>query len=143
MANFLFSATDTQIDAYIAALSIYSPTAVKQAVDRLIDGQVQRNHEFMPKAPEVAIQARMFHEAEQRKNADPVEKLVPYPIGGEPPPGYVPLGPIEVAFEGRRIDMRGMDHKTKEFVMTHKRLPEPNELGEKPQVGFSPRFQRA
>lgn len=142
MANFLFSATDAQIDAYIAALAIYSPKAVRQAVDRLIDGQVQRNHEFMPKAPEVAIQARMFHEIEQRLNGEAAEKLVRYPIGGNPPEGYVPLGPIEVDAGHGRIDMRGLTHEEKEFVLQHHRLP-PKKQDDQQQIGFVPKFQRA
>jgi hypothetical protein len=141
MANFLFSATDTQIDAYIAALAIYSPKAVKQAVDRLIDGQVQRNHEFMPKAPEVAIQARMFHEIEQRLNGEAAEKLVSYPIGAPVPEGYVPLGPLEVDAGHGKIDLRGLSHADKEFVLRHHRLPPRKD--EQQRVGFTPKFQRA
>lgn len=141
MDSFRFSATDAQIDAYVKALEPYSAKAVRQAVDRLVDGQVQRNNEFMPMAPEVAIQARMFHEIEQRLTGDPAEKLVSYPIGAPVPEGYVPLGPLEVDAGHGKIDLRGLNHKDKEYVLTHHRLPPRKE--EQQQVGFRPKFQRA
>lgn len=143
--SFRYSATDGQIDAYITAVSAYSPWAVSKAVDRLVSGGVDRQHQFAPTAAELAQQARLFDGIKpDDDDGAPAERLVSYPIGGEPPPGFVPLGPIEVAFEGRRIDMRGLDHATKEFVLEHHRLPEPGEMG-KPaeQIEFTPKFQRA
>lgn len=138
--SFRFSASGAQIDAYIAAVSGYSANAVRQAVDRLVGGHVQRNHEFMPNAPELAIQARMFHEIEQRSAGAPAEKLVSYPMGELPPPGHVPLGPLEVDAGHGRIDLRGLSHKDKEYVLTHHRLP--TRKDEQQQVGFTPKFQR-
>jgi hypothetical protein len=126
------------IDSYVSILGTYSIKSVRQACDRYAHGQVERaDDRFAPSAAELAQMARMFDEI-----AKPalVEQLVVYPIGGEPPPGHVPLGPLEIDHGHGRIDMRGMDHRTKEFVLKHHRLPEP---GETKRVGFTPKFQRA
>lgn len=138
--SFRYSATNAQIDAYISAVSSYSPGAVKQAVDRLVNAEVDRKHEYVPNAPELAQQARMFHEIEQRKTAEPTERLVSYPIGGSPPPGYEPLGPIEVDFGHGKINLRGMTYAEKMEVYRLKRLPD---RADDKRIGFAPKFQRA
>lgn len=133
------SITRGVIDSYVSAVDGYSVTALRNACERYRTGDVEGyDRRWPPNAAELATMARMFDELAKR-DTERAPKLVVYPIGGEPPPGHVPLGPIEVNFGHGRIDMRGLDHKTKEFVMQHKRLPEPAETK---QIGVVPRLQR-
>lgn len=127
--NLASSIGKATISAYLAAVDRYSVTALQGALDRYRANEVAgHDKRFVPNAIELADVVRMFDTAEryQRKRAAGIghrDDVISIPIGSDPPPGYVPLGPLQVDFGSGRIDMRGMDHATKEHVLTHKRLP--------------------
>jgi hypothetical protein len=133
------SITRGTIDSYVSAVDGYSVSALRNACDRYGTGDVEGyDRRWPPNAAELATLARMYDTIEKR-SFEPAPKLVSYPIGGQPPAGHVPLGPDEVNFGHGRINMRGLDHRTKEFVLRHKRLPEPEETK---QIGVVPKLQR-
>ena len=136
--NLASTATVATRDAYAAAVSTFSVEAVKRACERFSTGDVEGvDRHYGPSAAELAAMARMFQQIKDRQDV-PAERLISVPIGRPMPEGYVPLGPIEVDFGHGRIDMRQLDHQAKEFVLKHKRLPDPEE---RKQVGVQPRLQ--
>lgn len=136
--NLASTATAATRDAYVAAVSAFSVESVKRACERFATGDVEGvDRHYGPSAAELASMARMFQSIRDRQDA-PAEHVISVPIGRPLPPGYVPLGPIEVDFGHGRIDMRKLDHKAKEFVLKHQRLPDPEE---RKQVGVQPRLQ--
>lgn len=131
------------IESYIIAVADYSSTALADACDRFRIGDVDGyDRRFPPNTAELATMARMYDTIEKREAGVPAEKLKVYPIGAPVPDGYVPLGPIEVDAGHGRIDMRGLSHADKEFVLQHHRLP-PKKQDDQQQIGFVPKFQRA
>ncbi len=135
------SITRGVIDSYVAAVEGYSVSSLRNACERYRTGDVEGyDRRWPPNAAELATVARMYDTIERRETEPPVPKLVSYPIGGEPPPGYVAMGPVEVSFDGGpRINMRDMSPREREYVMQHKRLP-PRD-GDK-QIGVGPKLQR-
>lgn len=133
------SITEGTVDSFLSATSGYSISALRAACERYSTGDVDgHDRRFPPNAGELAAMARMFDDIEKRRAA-PAEALVAYPIGAEPPAGYVPLGPLEIDHGYGRINLRGLDHPTKEFVMVNKRLPAPEEAK---RIGVVPKLQR-
>ncbi len=125
------SATDlseANINSYVSRLAEFNVEAVAYAVRQFGMGQVEgHNNAFPPTAPELAKLTAVYNDVLVRvaKAKDQRERLVAYPMGGEPPPGMVPLGPLEVDFGQGRIDMRNLSPADKSYVMTNKRLPPP------------------
>jgi hypothetical protein len=122
--------TDTTVDVYLGSIEEYSLEAVTLACRRFVAGDVPgQNKSWRPSVAELVEQVRLFANAikfrDDAKKDQPA--LISYPIGAEPPPPAVPLGPIEVCFGGRTIDMRDMNPEGKEFVMEHRRLPDETE----------------
>lgn len=133
------SITRGTIDSYVAAAGGYSVSALRDACERYRSGDVEGyDRRWPPNAAEVATLARMYDTIEKR-DTEPAPKLVSYPMGGEPPAGYAPLGPLEADFGHGRINMRGLDHKAKEYVMQHHRLP-PARPDAK-HIGVTPRLK--
>lgn len=126
--------------AYASAVENESREAVKVACAEFAAGTLDRDHRFAPTGAEFAQRVRLIETAiaYRDRTAPPAPKLVSYPIGGEPPPGYVPLGPLEADFGHGRIDMRGLDHRTKEYILQHHRLPP----ADTKRIGVQPRLQR-
>jgi hypothetical protein len=134
--------------AYAATVENESLEAVTVACAEFSAGTLDRDHRFAPTGAEFAQRVRLIETAidyRDRRRAiaagDIIEppKLVSYPMGGEPPPGYVAMGPIEVSFDGgARIDMREMTPRQREYVMEHKRRP-PSDAK---HLGVQPRLQR-
>ena len=126
------------IDSYVSTLSVYDLKSVRQACDRFAHGEVERSSDdFAPSAASIAKLAAMFDAVNNPPPPGP--KLVSYPIGAEPPPGTVPLGPTSVDFGQGNLDLSTMHPRDKEFVFRHKRLPEP---GETKRIGVVPKLQR-
>lgn len=128
--------TDEFIEACCRAAEPYSVEAVARACQRFADGDVPgHNSAFLFHAAQLAEQCRFFDDMLSRQ-ADAGEQLVSYPIGALPPPGTVPLGPLDADFGHGRINMRKLSPADKEFVMTNGRLP-PQRIGtDRPQLAL-------
>ncbi len=121
------SARPETLDAYMVATDDFLSEALARACTRFIRGEVpDHSNAFMPTGPELAAQCRVFdgvlRSIEASKEA-PRYKLVPYPIGGEPPPPAVALGPTKVDFGSGMIDMTDMSPAEKEAVLRDKGVP--------------------
>lgn len=95
-----FKATDEFIERVLDLLEPYSPRAVEHAVRRFGDGGVPgHNTAFVPNGPQIAEQARLFHELYTRE--------------------VVPLysGIIEMDFGHGRVDMRGLTVEEQDEVI--------------------------
>jgi hypothetical protein len=116
--------TKESVDAYCRQVADNSLEAVQSAAALLGGGKATgQDKRFVPSAAELAEQARAFDEIIARRD-EPAPQLVSYPIGAQPPDGYVALGPIEVDFGSRRIDMRNMSPEEKEAVFENRGLPQ-------------------
>lgn len=136
--------TDATVDAYIGAVDAYTVEAVALACRRFIAGDVPgQNKAYRPSAAELVEQVRIFANAIRFREGAKEEraKLVSYRMGEEPPPPMVALGPVEVDFGQGPIDMRDMTPAEKEFVLTHKRRPDPDAKIEA-HASVLPRLQR-
>ncbi len=100
--------TSGQIDAYLEALAEFRYDALTHALRRFREEDVEDyNASYVPTVPQLIKQVKLFDTVLRRIDADRAArpKLVVYPIGGEPPPRAVPLGPIKVDFGNGPIDL--------------------------------------
>jgi hypothetical protein len=128
------------VDAYTRLAAAYSLEAVKQACDEFATGVLPVDAHYPPSAAEFVSRVRFVHEV-VTKRQDDRPREVKYPIGGQPPAGYVPLGPISVDFgNGPIVNMRHMHPAQKEEVMRRHGLPPPDE---RPAIEQDPATERA
>lgn len=133
MNNFpasLSNITQGVVNAYVEATADCEIEAILRSADQYGGGRVDEHKgPYAPPAPDFARNARMWVQALRvlRGAAEEQVKLVAYPIGGEPPPPLVPLGPIEIDHGFGKIDMREMSHADKEAVIAGKKLTGPGE----------------
>lgn len=115
------------VEAMVDAVDDCRVDAVAHACRRFNRGEVDgHNPDYAPSAGKFAVQARLFDTVLRKIDRDKEERpvLISYPIGGEPPPPSVALGPLEIDFGSGPIDMRDMTPAEKEFVMVNKRAPD-------------------
>lgn len=107
--------------SYLDALETVPLGAVKQAVERILSPNgPEQWRTYAPSAPDLAAYAALFDRPGPTGEGD---GLISYRMGELPPPGYVPLGPIDVDFGHGRINMRGLSHAQKEAIMQNKGEP--------------------
>lgn len=126
--GFTSRVTDGNIDALLDAVEPYRVDAVAHALTRFRTEEVEGyDARFPPTVPQLVKQVRLFDEVLRKIDRDREErpKLVTYPIGGEPPPGAVALGPIAVDFGQGPIDMSKMTPAEKDAVFANRGLPPP------------------
>lgn len=130
------------VEAMVAAVDDCRVDAVAHACRRFNRGEVEgHNAAFAPSAGQLAAQARLFDTVLRKIDRDKEERpvLISYPIGGEPPPPAVPLGPLSVDFGSGPIDMRDMSPADKEFVLANKRRPDEIEQAQVPKLQRMPK----
>ena len=125
LAGFHTTVADATIDAMVRACLPFSIEAVRQTCERYAAKEVdEHDYRFPPNSPQLVGQVR-FMERVLTGVTKRSDGLVSYRMGEEPPPRAVPLGPIAVDFGHGRIDMSAMTPEEKDFVLTHKRRPDP------------------
>lgn len=137
----LSNLTDDVIATYVDATLDCDEEAILRSVEQYTAGRVEEHRgAFAPSSGDFARNVRMWGQALAvlHKASGEREQLVIYPIGEEPPPPLVPLGPLKVDFGHGVIDMTKMSPAEKEAVILHSGLP-PTE-GER--LGVMPRLRR-
>lgn len=115
--------TEAVVSSYLMAVEDYSIEALRTACKRFLSGDVPgHNNSYVPNAPELAAQTRMF---ESLLHPVPAVETVHYGIGTLPPPGYEPLGPLSVDFGHGPIDMRHMSAAEKDEIFRNKGVSKP------------------
>lgn len=118
---------EDHVNAYLLATAEYPVEALAAACDDFMRGKVPgHNPAFAPTAPELAVRADLQKHAQgviaRRLAGVPArDGIVSYPIGGKPPEGFVPLGPIKADFGEGMVDMSAMSPAEKEALMTGNR----------------------
>lgn len=104
----------------------YPLAAVVGACRAYAGGEVAgHNNSFVPNAVQFIVEVKRHVPLGvwDRSDLTDIRNLRPYPIGGLPPPGTVPLGPVSVDFGYGKIDMTKLTPKEQEAVFRNKRLP--------------------
>ena len=98
------------IDAYVEATMDCSLEAIQRSVEQYRSGRVEEHHgNYAPSSADFAKNCRMWMSAlAVLAGAGTGPKLITYPIGAEPPPPSVPLGPSKIDFGDGMIDMTTM-----------------------------------
>jgi len=122
------SADEATVAVYLSTLEPYRADAVAHAVKRFLAGDVEgHDNSFAPTVPELAKQARLFHDVlnsiDERRANKAVGNIVSLPIGTPLPEGFVSIGPMKVDFGHGPIDMSNMTPAEKERVLTSKQRP--------------------
>jgi hypothetical protein len=108
------------VKAYLSAVEGFELEAVESACKEFLTGALNRNHSFPPTAAELAQRSQLHDDILRPRQA---QQEIGYSIGTLPPPGFVPLGPLEVDFGEGPIDMRNMTWAEKAEVLRTKRAP--------------------
>lgn len=91
---------EAQIETYCSAMAGRSLDAVRRTCQQFMDGNVPgHDNSFIPTVPEVSAKAREWDEAiaavTAAREIKTASRIVSYPIGGKPPPGFIALGELE------------------------------------------------
>lgn len=116
------SITQATVSAYLDAVIDYPVDAIQAAYQDYRDKKVpdHANWGFPPTAPQFGDRARLHTEVmaiRARRAAGADSQIVAYPIGQEPPPGAVPLGPLSIDYGNGAIDMSWMTPEEKRRVL--------------------------
>lgn len=111
--------------AYLMAVEGCSFLAVRAVLSGVIRGtQTGFDGKFAPTPAQIGQWCRRQDELIGASSGQSDgQKLVPYPLGEQPPEGMVALGPVKVNFGQGTIDMSEMSPAEKEEVLRTKTLP--------------------
>ncbi len=92
--------SDAQVETYCSSFEDRSLDAVRRMCQQFEDGDVLgHDNAFIPTVPEMRAKAREWDEAiaavTAAREIGAASRIVSYPIGGKPPPGYTALGELE------------------------------------------------
>lgn len=102
------------VNAYAVELGGYAPATVKRACERIREPDYPREggKHWHPSAAELAEVCELI----EPRSSGPAMKLVSYPIGGQPPEGFVPLGPTKVDYGRGSVNLMALPHDVRERV---------------------------
>lgn len=121
--------TDELLNSYLDAVEDVSAEAVGRSCEQFRKGLVDgHNTEFAPAPASLAKNARAWDAAiasiTSSRELAKIARIVTYPIGELPPPGFEPLGPTKIEVDGVPRDVTSLSFAAKEEILKTGKMPE-------------------
>lgn len=105
------------VKAYLGAVLDQPLEALREACREFGSGTLDRYHNAIPSAAELAARTRFIAGILARRDGEPEADMVTYRLGEEPPAGFIALGPAEVDYGHGKINLRHMTPRQKDAVL--------------------------